>query len=126
MDRSDLVPQTRNDAHLWASMISPLKSAGVEDAETLARVLVAVVRREQAPGVAHFGPGDEIPHDIVAVSDLDGDVWERQSPDPTSGHRDHWRMRDHDPGEHEGPAAGVYVTPFLLTGYGPVTAIDPR
>lgn len=120
------MPQTRNDAHLWASMISPLKAAGVEDAETLARVLVAVVRREQAPGVAHFGPGDEIPSDVVAISDLDGDIWERQSTDRTSGQRDHWRMLDHDPDEHESAAAGAYVTPSLLTAYGPVTAMDLR
>lgn len=118
--------KTRNDAHLWASMISPIKAAGVREAETLARILVAVVRREQVPGGAHFGPGDDIPYDVTSVADLDGDIWQRQSSDPASTQRDHWAMRDHDPDEHEGAAAGVHLTPYLLTEYGPVTAIQPK
>lgn len=62
----------------------------------------------------------------ATVSDLDGDIWQRQSSDPASTQRDHWRMRDHDPNEHEGAAAGVYLTPHLLTAYGPVTAVQPK
>ncbi|ACZ87169.1 hypothetical protein [Streptosporangium roseum] len=105
---------------------TPIKAAGIREAETLARILVAVVRREQVPGGAHFGPGDDIPYDITSVADLDGDIWLRRPSDPASTQRNHWIMRDHDPDEHEGAAAGVYLTPHLLTEYGPVTAIQPK
>jgi hypothetical protein len=80
----------------------------------------------QAPGVAHFVPGDEIPYDIIVVTDLDGDVWERQSADPTSGERDHRKMRDHDPDQHEDAAAGMRITPYLLAVYGPVIAVTAQ
>lgn len=117
---------TRKDTRLWAYMVGRLVAAGVEDAETLARVMVFLVRREQDPDSVHFAPGDAIPNDVVAVSDLDGDVWERESADAASGQRDHWTMRDYDADEHESAAAGVQLTPFLATAYGPLTTVATR
>lgn len=110
--------ETRNDARLWAYMVGRLVAADVEDAEALARVMVFLVRREQDPDATHFAPGDAIPYDVAAVSDLDGDVWERGSGDQ----RDHWKMRDYYPAKHDTAAAGVQLTPLLATAYGPLTA----
>lgn len=114
---------TRNDARLWACMIEPLRAAGVTDPETVARSLVAVVRTEDpaTPGGKTYGPGDEIPYGVAAVYDLDGDVWHRLADAPASTQRDAWRMRDYESGEHDSAAGGVYLTPHLLTAYGPLT-----
>ena len=56
--------------------------------------------------------------------DLDGDVWDRWTNDPTDTMRDSWRMQDYDPDNQDSAAAGVYVTPHLLTRYGPLTHLD--
>ena len=44
--------------------------------------------------------------DVTAVFDLDGSMWERQATDVASDQHDMWRMRDHEPDEHESAAAG--------------------
>jgi hypothetical protein len=108
----------RNDARLWASMVSTLRGAGIvgADAERLARSLVADVRADA--GTSAFAPGDKIPHRITVVYDLDGDIWERVS-------RDTWRMRGFSPADHEAAAGGEYVTDHLLAAYGPLTEITP-
>lgn len=128
--------KTRSDARLWACMIPTLDVAGVVDPEALSRTLIAVMRREDpaAPGVRAtgpmqegartFAPGDTIPYDVLSVYDLDGDVWDRWNTDPASAMSDSWRMRDYDPDAQDSAAAGVYVTPHLLTRYGPLTHID--
>ncbi len=114
----------RSDALLWALLVDEFRSAGAAnaDAQRLARRAVAIVRRTRSDsGSARtFGPGDEVPRDVVQVYDLDGDVWERQG-GPDSTLRDTWRMRDHDPDEHEGQAGGCWLTPHLLEEYGPLT-----
>lgn len=126
-------PQTRNDARVWASMIPVLRGAGVAEPETVSRALVAVMRREDrsAPGIRAtglmeacaqtFAPGEGIPAGVDTVYDLDGSLWDRWTLDSVDIMRDSWRMRDYDPDDHEAAAAGVYTTPHLLTGYGPLT-----
>ena len=71
-----------------------------------------------------FAPGEAIPYDVLSVYDLDGDVWDRWTNDPTDTMRDSWRMRDYDPDNQDSAAAGVYLTPHLLTRYGPLTHLD--
>ena len=70
-----------------------------------------------------LAPGEDIPYDVARVYDLDGDVWERQSTDPGSTLRDSWKMPGFDPGEHEPACQGVWITPFLLDEYGPLTEL---
>jgi hypothetical protein len=38
--------------------------------------------------------------------------------------RDSWRMRQYDPDRQDSAAAGVYLTPHLLTRYGPLTHVN--
>jgi hypothetical protein len=45
-------------------------------------------------GARIFAPGDTIPHAVLSVYDLDGDVWDRWSNDPADTMRGSWRMRD--------------------------------
>jgi hypothetical protein len=108
-------------------MIDPLRLAGVPDPETLARALVAVVRRERAAELADaprtWAPGEDIPADVMAVYDLDGYIWDRQSADLESGLAAAWRMQGFDPDEHESLAGGLLLTPALLEAYGPVTEV---
>jgi hypothetical protein len=68
-----------------------------------------------------FGPGEQVPYDVVRGYDLDGDVWERLGSEPSR--RDMWRMPSFDPDEHESAAGGAYLTPHLLDEYGPLTEL---
>jgi len=120
---------TRNDARLWAHLCEEFYAAGATSAEARqrhARRAVAFVRRERAASSARtFAPGDDIPYDVTRVYDLDGDIWVRQG-EPPGTLKDTWKMPGFDPGEHEGPAGGCYVTPHLLGQYGPLTEIPSR
>jgi hypothetical protein len=124
------VAATRNDARLWAYLANEFRAAGVTDssaAQRHARRAVALVRRERTTGKARtFAPGDEIPLDVMRGYDLDGDVWERQSADPASTLRDSWKMPGFDPDEHEVAAGAVWITPWLLDRYGPLTEMPAR
>ncbi|WP_131786710.1 hypothetical protein [Protofrankia symbiont of Coriaria ruscifolia] len=122
----------RSDARLWAYLIDEFQAAGADYPDAAqrharhARRAVAVVRRERTNTRARtFAPGDVIPYDVSRVYDLDGDVWERQSTDPESTLRDSWTMPGFDPDEHEPACQGVWITPFLLDSYGPLTE-SPR
>jgi hypothetical protein len=120
----------RNDARLWALLCDEFRAAGVlqhPDPQIHARRAVAIVRRERATGTARtFAPGDSIPYDVVKVYDLDGDVWERQSAGPASTLRDSWKMPGFDRAKHGADCAGVWITPWLLDGYGPLTELPAR
>lgn len=120
----------RNDARLWAEIVGAVRNACATPAgeqHILARRIVALVRRERATnGARTFAPGDEIPYDVTRCYDLDGDVWERQSADPASTLRDSWKMPGYDPAQHEDSCAGVWITPWLLEKYGPLTEIRPH
>lgn len=115
-----------SDARLWALLIEEFRAAGADPAavERHARRAVAVVRRERATGTARtFAPGEEIPLEVTRVYDLDGDVWDRQASDPASTMRDSWKMLGFDPDEHEADSGGVWLTPYLLDRYGPLTEL---
>ena len=87
---------------------------------------MAIVRRERSggsDGPRTFGPGDEIPLDVVRAYDLDGETWERQSADPASTLKDTWKMPGFDPDEHESACGGAWITPLLLDNWGPLTEI---
>lgn len=88
------------------------------------RRAVALVRREHSPGTTcTFAPGEEVPLDVERVYDLDGDIWHRQSIDPDNTLRDSWTMPRFDPNRHELACQGVWITPFLLEQYGPLTEL---
>lgn len=117
---------TRNDARLWAQVCGELQAAVVpfDDRQVRARRIVALVRRERAVnGARTFAPGEEIPIEVTRAYDLDGDVWVRQSADPADSLRDSWKMLGYDPDQHEDASAGVWITPWLLDRYGPLTEI---
>lgn len=117
----------RNDAPLWATLISEFRTAGAggAQAEHRARRAVAAVRRQAThPGTRTFAPGDEIPYDVTRAFDLDGDVWERQGQPPDTL-KDTWNMKGFDPARHEPAAGGAWITPWLLDRYGPLTEIPP-
>jgi hypothetical protein len=121
------VPSTRNDARLWAGLAGLFHEAGCDtDARLrMARRAVAIVRRERGDGPT-WGPGEDIPLSVMTVSDLDGDVWDRQSADPGSGLAPLWKMRGFNPGRHESLAGGALVTELLLIEYGPLTEAPRR
>jgi hypothetical protein len=119
----------RSDARLWVLLADEFHAAGADrDARQIhARRAVAIVRRERATSAARtFAPGDEIPYDVTRAYDLDGDVWERQSADPADTLRDSWKMPGFDPERHEGACGGVWITPWLLDEYGPLTEVPVR
>lgn len=117
-------PGTRNDARLWASITGELRTAGVAEPDKLARTVVAVVRRERAKNKARtWAPDESIPYEVTKVYDVDGSVWDRQSADPASTLRDSWKMRGFDPNRHESSCGGVWITPFLLDEWGPLTEV---
>lgn len=120
----------RSDARLWARIADEFHAAGVTDPgarQLHARRVVALVRRERATGLARtFAPGEAIPYDVTVVYDLDGDIWERQATDPASTLRDSWKMPGFDPDEHEPACGGVWITPWLLEQYGPMTEVPQR
>jgi len=116
----------RSDARLWALLIDEFAAAGADRAaaEVHSRRAVAVVRRERTSSeIETFAPGEPIPIEIERVYDLDGDVWQRLGTDPSSSLRDSWRMPGFDADQHESATAGVWLTPFLLESYGPLTAL---
>lgn len=123
------MPGHPNDARLWAELCQEFYDAGATapaDRGRHARRAVALVRRERATTKARtFAPGDEIPYDVTRVYDLDGDPWERQGAPPDSL-KDTWKMPGFDPARHETAAGGCWITPWLLTEYGPLTEIPPR
>lgn len=111
-----------NDSRLWSYLIDEFRAAGVKGSAALehhARRAVSIVRNQRDhASVVSWGPGEEIPADVVWVYDLDGDVWDREPGGL-------WTMRDFDPDEVEGAAGGQYVDETLLARYGPVTG-TPR
>jgi len=116
----------RSDARLWALLIDEFHAAGAgrAAAEVHARRAVAVVRRERSGAdISTFAPGEQIPLAVERVYDLDGDVWQRLATDPDSSLRDSWRMPGFDADQHEGATSGVWLTPFLLESYGPLTGL---
>jgi hypothetical protein len=117
----------RSDARLWASLIQEFRDAGARDtsaAERHALRAVAIMRRERTAAKARtFAPGDDVPHHVTRAYDLDGDIWERQSADPASTM---WKMPGFHPDEHEPACQGVWITPFLLDEYGPLTELPAR
>lgn len=119
-----------SDARLWAYLTDEFRQAGAaypDAAQRHARRAVALVRRERAEnGARTYAPGDTVPYDVTRVYDLDGHTWNRQSTDPTSTLRDSWKMAGFDPDEHEPACQGVWITPFLLDEYGPLTEIRKR
>lgn len=119
-----------SDARLWALLVEEFRAAGADSsgAQQHARRAVAIARRERATtGARTFAPGEEIPDDVTRVYDLDGDVWDRSGTGPDSSLRDSWRMQKFDPDQHEPAAGGMWVTPFLLQEYGPLTELPtPR
>jgi hypothetical protein len=123
------VPKYPNDARLWAELSGLFYAAGAmaaADRERFARRAVAIVRRERAITPARtFAPGDEVPYDVTAVYDLDGDTWERQGR-PPDALKDTWNMAGFNPAEHEEAAGGAWITPWLLDRYGPLTEIPAR
>lgn len=120
---------SRNDAGLWADISTELAKAGMgaDERMLLARTIVALVRRDRSTTKARtFAPGDEIPLDVTRAYDLDGHLWERQSSDPESWLKDSWKMPGFDPDKHEPSCEGVWITPWLLEQYGPLTEIRPH
>ncbi|MFI6883804.1 hypothetical protein [Streptosporangium canum] len=112
----------RNDTFLWSAMLGPLKAAGVGDVETMARTLVALVRQANTTkSPQSWGPHEDIPDHVLAVYDLDGDIWDRTFPHPETTLVSTWRMRHYDSARHDINAAQTYGTPELLLGYGPLT-----
>jgi hypothetical protein len=98
-----------------------------DEAQRHARVAVAIVRRERTTnGARTWAPGESIPYDVTETTDLDGDLWVRQSSDPDSTLRDSWKMPGFDPDEVEAACEGVWITPFLLSEYGPLTEVIRR
>lgn len=80
------------------------------------------MRRERATGNARtFAPGESIPYDVTRVYDLDGDVWVRLATDVGDTLKDSWKMPGFNPDEHESACGGVWITPYLLDRYGPLT-----
>ena len=125
-----MAASSRSDARLWAYLTDEFRAAGAgypDAAQRHARRAVALVRRERPASKARtFAPGEPVPYDVARVYDLDGDVWERQSADPGSTLRDSWKMPGFDPERHEPACQGVWITPFLLDEYGPLTELPPR
>lgn len=116
----------RSDARLWAEISGEFRDAGIGGAEReiRARRVIALVRRDRSTSSARtFAPGDTIPLDVTRAYDLDGDIWVRQSSDPESTLKDSWKMPGFDPGHHEGACGGVWITPWLLDRYGPLTEV---
>ncbi|WP_432951341.1 hypothetical protein ACQPXM_41255 (plasmid) [Kribbella sp. CA-253562] len=113
-----------NDSRLWALMMDPLRSAGLDTpaAGRVSRQLVAVVRNERSPQRRTYGPGDALPDPPPAqVTDLDGDVWEQQ---PAAG-EGCYRMCDRDRARNADSSddiESIRVWPNLLEEYGPLTA----
>lgn len=116
-----------NDARLWGLLADQFHQAGAaypDDAHRHARIAVAIVRRERTTtGARTWAPGDSIPYDVAKAYDLDGDLWERQSTDPESTLRDSWKMRPRPGGDYVDACRGVWITPFLLDSYGPLTEV---
>lgn len=108
-----------NDAYNWSLAVEKLRDKGVPNPDLVARRLIAEKRRIDLPDRRTFAPGDTIPYDVTAATDLDGDLWMRLGTAPNE--RDMWRMPGFDPDEHESAAQGCQLTPFLLETYGPVT-----
>ncbi|MFC6081018.1 hypothetical protein [Sphaerisporangium aureirubrum] len=121
-----MTPQPRNDARLWAGFISMLRAAHAPapEVEAIARRLVAAVRADRDPDLRTWAPGKDIPTSVTAVYDLDGDIWERPSTGPEDLRR--WRMRNHDPEQHETAAGGAHTTTALLSEYGPLTELTSQ
>lgn len=116
-------PERKNDARLWASIAGQIgaeRGHGGAKSERLARVLVAVLRREEGL-TATWGPGEEIPADVTRVSDCDGDEWKRLVRGPNTGM---WRMVGYWASEHTPSAAEAHTDEQLLIEWGPVTAVE--
>lgn len=120
----------RNDARLWAQLSDVLQRGLGQDmdtdkAERFARVLVAIVRRDQHPHTGTWAPGDPLPDPPPQrVFDVDGAVWEHQQ----AGHGC-YRMSERDRAKYADASAdheGVRVWPDLLDTEGPLTAIRMR
>jgi hypothetical protein len=123
--------QDRNDSEAWAMLVGEERADGHNpaDSEQRARRTIALLRRSTlrrlGSAARTFAPGDVIPIDVVQGYDLDGDIWHRQSSDPASTLRDSWKMEGFDPDQHESAAQGVWLTPYLLENYGPITELLP-
>lgn len=106
-----------NDEEILARMTSDLKDAGVEYPQRLARQFLAHITRQRQPKAQVWAPGDCIPDDTLTVDDIDGDRWDRDTPENP------WRMRRADP--LDPPSWWNLPTAMLLARHGPVTEVQP-
>lgn len=118
-----------NDAQLWATTSMELLGGVVaaNERETVARQLVAIVRRLREPQHRVFAPGDDLPLPPPAkLRDLDGALWIHQDKAGVGCYRMSAADRRKYCSSATGAYEGVQLWPFLLIGEGPLTEVAPK
>lgn len=115
----------KSDARLWALLTEVMYHHGVDDAAVPAAAsdAVAQVRRHRDKVDTWTATGDRPPYEVMWVYDLNGQTWMRMGGKDNADTRDTWRMVTYREGYHDPACAGVWMTPHLLSEFGPVSKI---